>query len=166
MPISAMAQPEPQFSYTDEWSIVSAPPPSGPFRSIHLDPRIPGQGIAPPAIASSIDTVATGQLPADSGTEQQAAGSDSMDITHLPPPAAGVPAPPTELATPAPEPMTPPAFLPPPPGPADLSAPPVAEIEMPSGLLPPPPGPADMQAPPVAADHAHDVLHPQGQSRD
>ena len=28
---------------TDEWRVVSAPPPPGPYRSVNLDPRIPGQ---------------------------------------------------------------------------------------------------------------------------
>jgi|GEM_PF-2662401 len=38
---------------TDDWSRVSAPPPPGPYRTVYLDPRVPGQegitaiGIAP-----------------------------------------------------------------------------------------------------------------------
>lgn len=32
-----------EFVYSDDWSIVSAPPPPGPYNSVNLDPRIPGQ---------------------------------------------------------------------------------------------------------------------------
>lgn len=141
-PLSGMAESGPQYSYSDEWSIVSAPPPSGPFRSIHLDPRIPGQGIAPPAVSTPFDDI-----------PEQQAGSDA-GMTSLPPPAAGIVdhAPPVADAEAAPMPS--PGLLPPPPGPADLSAPSVAGAAAPPmappGLLPPPPGPTDLPAPPVA----------------
>lgn len=48
-----------EFTYHDDWAIVSAPPPPGPYNSVNLDPRIPGQEenvrpdigmLAPPAI--------------------------------------------------------------------------------------------------------------------
>ncbi len=39
------------YRYSDEWALVSAPPPSGPYRSVHIDPRVPGQGIAPPLVS-------------------------------------------------------------------------------------------------------------------
>ena len=32
-----------EFVYNDDWAIVSAPPPPGPYNSVNLDPRIPGQ---------------------------------------------------------------------------------------------------------------------------
>ncbi len=32
-----------EFVYHDDWAIVSAPPPPGPYNPVHLDPRIPGQ---------------------------------------------------------------------------------------------------------------------------
>ena len=32
------------FSYSEDWALVSAPPPPGPYRPVHLDPRVPGQG--------------------------------------------------------------------------------------------------------------------------
>ena len=35
------------YTYVDDWEMVSAPPPPGPYRSVNLDPRIPGQGAAP-----------------------------------------------------------------------------------------------------------------------
>lgn len=45
---SEEATPPMTFTYSDNWSKVSAPPPSGPYRSIHIDPRVPGQGSLPP----------------------------------------------------------------------------------------------------------------------
>lgn len=38
----------PEFTYTDDWSLVSAPPPPGPYSAIHIDPRVPGQDSLPP----------------------------------------------------------------------------------------------------------------------
>ncbi len=32
---------------TDDWSIVSAPPPPGPYRTVNLDPRVPGSDGVP-----------------------------------------------------------------------------------------------------------------------
>jgi hypothetical protein len=32
-----------EFTYHDDWAIVSAPPPPGPYDTVNLDPRIPGQ---------------------------------------------------------------------------------------------------------------------------
>lgn len=31
------------YTYHDDWAIVSAPPPPGPYQSVNVDPRIPGQ---------------------------------------------------------------------------------------------------------------------------
>jgi len=39
-----MANP---YTYPNDWKLVSAPPPSGPYHSVNLDPRIPGQGPMP-----------------------------------------------------------------------------------------------------------------------
>jgi hypothetical protein len=36
------------FVYTDDWALVSAPPPPGPYQSVNIDPRVPGQDAAPP----------------------------------------------------------------------------------------------------------------------
>ncbi len=52
MPVSGFAEKELEFTYSDEWSVVSAPPPSGPYRVVHVDPRVPGQGITPPVTSS------------------------------------------------------------------------------------------------------------------
>ena len=42
--------PHQQYNYTDEWSVVSAPPPAGPYRLVNIDPRVPGMGIIPPPV--------------------------------------------------------------------------------------------------------------------
>ncbi|HUT39851.1 MAG TPA: hypothetical protein VM011_00785 [Gammaproteobacteria bacterium] len=40
-------EPEIQFKYSDEWSLVSAPPPAGPYQPVNIDPRVPGVGTIP-----------------------------------------------------------------------------------------------------------------------
>lgn len=52
IPVSGFAEQELEFTYSDEWSVVSAPPPSGPYRAVHVDPRVPGQGLIPPVTSS------------------------------------------------------------------------------------------------------------------
>lgn len=37
-------EPALPYQYSNEWSLVSAPPPAGPYRSINIDPRVPGAG--------------------------------------------------------------------------------------------------------------------------
>ncbi len=39
--------PEAEFKYSDEWSLVSAPPPAGPYQPVNIDPRVPGPGTLP-----------------------------------------------------------------------------------------------------------------------
>jgi len=36
------------YTYNDDWGLVSAPPPQGPYNAINLDPRIPGQDLVTP----------------------------------------------------------------------------------------------------------------------
>jgi len=36
------------YTYHGDWELVSAPPPSGPYHAVNLDPRVPGQGSMPP----------------------------------------------------------------------------------------------------------------------
>jgi hypothetical protein len=46
---AAFAEESPlPFHYSDEWSLVSAPPPSGPYRPVNIDPRIPGASAVEP----------------------------------------------------------------------------------------------------------------------
>ncbi len=40
--------PEPAYIYSDDWGLVSAPPPQGPYNAINLDPRLPGQDLVAP----------------------------------------------------------------------------------------------------------------------
>ncbi len=40
-------EPETQFKYSDEWSLVSAPPPAGPYQPVNIDPRVPGAATIP-----------------------------------------------------------------------------------------------------------------------
>jgi len=62
---------------TDEWRVVSAPPPPGPYRTVNLDPRIPGpEGI--PMIGSPD---MTSRWP-----------ESTVPDMSLPPPSAGGPA--------------------------------------------------------------------------
>lgn len=70
-----MAAPA-EFTYTDDWSLVSAPPPPGPYSAIHIDPRVPGQDSLPP-------------LPAT--TQPPQAWEVIQEETTGTPPAAGVP---------------------------------------------------------------------------
>ena len=44
---AVMAEDAP-FIYSDDWSLVSAPPPPGPYRAVNIDPRVPGQDAIPP----------------------------------------------------------------------------------------------------------------------
>ena len=43
----------PYYTYHEDWAIVSAPPPPGPYQSVNLDPRIPGQEDVMPAFAGT-----------------------------------------------------------------------------------------------------------------
>ena len=100
---TGQAETELEFSYSDEWSVVSAPPPSGPYRAVHVDPRVPGQGVTPPVTAAfdvgrqaDDNTGVSPQAEADSEVVQQAvdasaAGMDTAagDATALTQEAAG-----------------------------------------------------------------------------
>jgi hypothetical protein len=65
-----------QYQYSDEWSVVSAPPPAGPYRSVNIDPRVPGVGAVPP-IPMEIQAQETVEGAADA-TVAEAPGA-SMD---------------------------------------------------------------------------------------
>jgi hypothetical protein len=65
-----------EFTYTDDWSLVSAPPPPGPYSAIHIDPRVPGHDSLPP-------------LPA--GNQPQQSWEEVEEKTTARPPAAGAP---------------------------------------------------------------------------
>jgi len=74
------------FTYSDDWSLVSAPPPPGPYQAVNIDPRVPGQDATPPMTTDAESL---------QGWEQM---SDEMETN---PPAAGRPASPPAAEPPA-----------------------------------------------------------------
>jgi hypothetical protein len=78
-PQAAPETPSTYYTYSDDWAIVSAPPPPGPYQSVNVDPRIPGQ-----------EDIRT---PYFSGSEAPAAGQGGQQGDYFPgaPPAAGSP---------------------------------------------------------------------------
>ena len=72
--------PSSEFTYTDDWAVVSAPPPPGPYRSVNIDPRVPGGDAIPPLPMLPVDAVKTSAV-------------DDIPVEALDnPPAAGIPA--------------------------------------------------------------------------
>jgi hypothetical protein len=69
---------EPPFTYNDDWSLVSAPPPPGPYQAVNIDPRVPGQDAIPP-MTTDIEAV-------------QGWVEMPVEIDAAQPPAAGKPA--------------------------------------------------------------------------
>ena len=66
------------FRYSDDWKIVSAPPPPGPYNTVNVDPRVPGQDITRPVPRDLMLTEPSDRMPDELG--------------QVPPPSAGVPA--------------------------------------------------------------------------
>jgi len=61
---------------SDDWALVSAPPPPGPYRAVNLDPRIPGSD----------------RIPGMENTPVTQSGRRPVSLTSNATPAAGVPA--------------------------------------------------------------------------
>jgi len=79
--VDAVAEDQPSsYTYSDDWAIVSAPPPPGPYQSVNVDPRIPGQEDVITPFASGF-------------TAPPASGEQLPDDFMGAPPAAGVPSP-------------------------------------------------------------------------
>jgi hypothetical protein len=86
------------FTYHDDWAIVSAPPPPGPYQSVNIDPRIPGQedvrtpfvsGFdAPPALGEPLPGDFMGAPPAAGTPTSTAPGAypRQKSYGHEPPP--------------------------------------------------------------------------------
>ncbi|MGB7931503.1 MAG: hypothetical protein WCH04_04665 [Gammaproteobacteria bacterium] len=86
------------YTYHDDWAIVSAPPPPGPYQSVNIDPRIPGQeDVITPFVSGFNEPPAMSeQLPDDFKGAPPAAGTPSPAapdayprqefIGHEPPP--------------------------------------------------------------------------------
>mgnify|MGYP001546691943 CR=1 FL=1 len=73
------------FHYSEDWAVVSAPPPPGPYRAVNLDPRIPGQDVLPllplKQSAGTAVTEAPVEIPADVLEAAPAAGKPAMSET-------------------------------------------------------------------------------------
>ncbi len=95
------------YQYTNDWSLVSAPPPAGPYRPVNIDPRVPGPGSVPelPMLPLQPDDK-TGGTPGNDGIATTDSNNISQQSTSDPavveqeisasipgaPPAAGIPA--------------------------------------------------------------------------
>jgi hypothetical protein len=101
------------YHYSDEWTLVSAPPPAGPYRSVNIDPRVPGVGaVAPVQMPMNMQVPKTmAEIPGDPA-EVEAPGMSPDDqpletAGSLPevalehPPAAGIAVPLPEMIAPA-----------------------------------------------------------------
>jgi hypothetical protein len=85
------------FQYSDDWKIVSAPPPPGPYSTVNVDPRVPGQDITRPVPGDLLLGESTDDIPEELG--------------QVSPPGAGIPVHSAEPRTPQGR----PAYTPPPP---------------------------------------------------
>ena len=75
LPVMADAGAEPPgYTYSEDWAVVSAPPPPGPYRAINLDPRIPGQDSIP---LMPVEEPPTG-IPAEALNNPPSAGAPAL----------------------------------------------------------------------------------------
>jgi len=65
------------FNYTDDWVLVSAPPPPGPYRSVNIDPRVPGQDTIPDFSVVAPPSGPVSEIPAEALANPPAAGHES-----------------------------------------------------------------------------------------
>jgi hypothetical protein len=93
--------PDSEFTYTDDWAVVSAPPPPGPYRAVNIDPRVPGVDAIPPLSMDKATMPVRQDIPAEALANAPSAG---IPATRLP---SGNPAstldtyPPAQVASPA-----------------------------------------------------------------
>jgi hypothetical protein len=66
--------PSSEFTYTDDWAFVSAPPPPGPYRAVNIDPRVPGVDALPPLPMDAVTAPARDYIPADAMANPPSAG--------------------------------------------------------------------------------------------
>ena len=66
--------PSSEFTYTDEWAVVSAPPPPGPYRAVNIDPRVPGVDAVPPLTIDAAAPTADSLIPPEAMANAPAAG--------------------------------------------------------------------------------------------
>ena len=81
----AVAQEAP-FTYSDDWGLVSAPPPPGPYRAVNIDPRVPGQDVTPPMTTGAESFQGWEHLPPEIETNPPAAGRPALPPIVEPPP--------------------------------------------------------------------------------
>jgi hypothetical protein len=68
------AAPDSGFTYTDDWAVVSAPPPPGPYRAVNIDPRVPGVDAIPPLSMDNAAQPVRKDIPAEALANAPAAG--------------------------------------------------------------------------------------------
>ena len=73
--------PDSGFTYTDDWAVVSAPPPPGPYRAVNIDPRVPGVDAIPPLSMDKVTPPVRNDIPAEALANAPAAG---IPATRLP----------------------------------------------------------------------------------
>jgi hypothetical protein len=72
------------YKYTDEWSVVSAPPPAGPYRSVNIDPRVPGAGaVAPMPVIQPLEAVAETPVADETQEAVISATEDAAAVTGI-----------------------------------------------------------------------------------
>jgi hypothetical protein len=70
-PATGEEAPAAQYKYSDEWSVISAPPPAGPYRSVNIDPRVPGESaVIPMQVIQPLEAVV--EAPEVSETQETA----------------------------------------------------------------------------------------------
>jgi|GEM_PF-1380872 len=72
------------FVYTDDWALVSAPPPPGPYNAVNIDPRVPGQDAVPPMPMEPPSMTPMPDLPVTDDTQPPAAGTPAETQTDIP----------------------------------------------------------------------------------
>jgi hypothetical protein len=84
------------YRYSDDWKIVSAPPPPGPYETVNVDPRVPGQDITRPVPRDVMVVDPAESMPTELGQVAPPAAGRSADPqqprsrqTFTPPPPAG-----------------------------------------------------------------------------
>jgi len=89
------------YRYSDEWSVVSAPGPAGPYQPVNIDPRVPGtalpsipamdDGARVPAEAAAMPEPESQPQPQTQSRQQPDINADTLGS----PPAAGIAGPAT-----------------------------------------------------------------------
>ena len=75
---------EAPFTYSDDWGLVSAPPPPGPYQAVNIDPRVPGQDAAPPMTTDAESLQGWETMPDEMLTNPPAAGRPALPAAAEP----------------------------------------------------------------------------------